>query len=56
MGKYDPLSKNKQTWKKKSAQMLLESSLTGDLFVDSVLNQGREEDQGGKRVVPPLVR
>ena len=51
--KHEPLPKNKQTWKK-SAQSLLESSWTGDLFVNSVLNQGREEDQDGKRVVPPV--
>ena len=36
--------------------MLLESSWTGDLFVDSVLNQGREEDQDGKGVIPPVRR
>ena len=32
----------------------MESSWTGDLFIDSVLNQGREEDQHGKRVIPPV--
>ena len=51
--KHEPLPKNKQTWKK-STQSLLESSWTGDLFVNSVLNQGREEDQDGKSVVPPV--
>ena len=32
----------------------MESTWTGDLFIDSVLNQGREEDQRGKRVIPPV--
>ena len=34
--KHEPLPKNKQTWKK-SAKSLLESSWTGDLFVNSFL-------------------
>ena len=47
------MPKNKQTWKK-SYQKLTESSWSGDLFIDSVLNQGREEDQHGKRTIPPV--
>ena len=47
------MPKNKQTWKK-SHQKLTESSWSGDLFIDSVLNQGREEDQHGKRTIPPV--
>ena len=47
------MPKNKQTWKK-SHQNLTESSWSGDLFIDSVLNQGREEDQHGKRTIPPV--
>lgn len=47
------MPKKKQTWKK-SYQKLMESSWSGDLFIDSVLNQGREEDQHGKRTIPPV--
>ena len=47
------MTKNKQTWKK-SSQKLVDSSWSGDLFIDSVLNQGREEDQHGKRRIPPV--
>ena len=47
------MTKNKQTWKK-SSQKLVDSSWSGDLFIDSVLNQGREEDQQGKRRIPPV--
>ena len=47
------MTKNKQTWKK-SSQKLVNSSWSGDLFIDSVLNQGREEDQQGKRRIPPV--
>jgi len=47
------LPKNKQTWKK-SAQSLLDSSWTGDLHIDSVLNQGREEEQREEDIVPPI--
>ena len=49
----ESMPKNKQTWKK-SAQTLLKSSWTGNLFVDSVLNQGREEDQEGKNFILPV--
>ena len=47
------LPRNKQTWKK-SAQTLLESSWTGNLFIDSVLNQGREEDHHRNRAITPV--
>ena len=47
------MTKNKQTWKK-SSQKLVDSSWSGDLFIDSVLNQGREEDQHGKRKITPV--
>ena len=47
------MPKNKQTWKK-SSQKLKNSSWSGDLFIDSVLNQGREEDQHEKRRIPPV--
>ena len=48
------MPKNKQTWKK-SYQKLTESSWSGNLFIDSVLNQGREEDQHGKLTIPQTV-
>ena len=50
---YKILPKNKQTWKK-SAQSLLDSSWTGDLHIDSVLNRGREEEHREDNIIPPV--